>query len=138
MTAIDTNVFIDVLAGETEVARRAAQAILARAAQRGALIVSPVVYAELAAHPSASPNELDRFLAELHVAIDWVLSEEIWRRAASAFGDYTRHRRAAKGGEPRRLVADFVIGAHAVAVGALATRDDAFYQRTFPELTILK
>ncbi|MGP6157165.1 MAG: type II toxin-antitoxin system VapC family toxin [Vulcanimicrobiaceae bacterium] len=138
MTAIDTNVFIDLLAGETEAARHEAQAVLTRAAQRGALIISPVVYAELAAHPGAAADELDRFLRELHVVTDWELSEEIWRRAASEFREYARRRRAAKSVEPRRLVADFIVGAHAVSVGSLATRDRAFYQRTFPELTILK
>ncbi len=36
-----------------------------------------------------------------------------------------------------RYVADFVVGAHARAVGRLVTRDAAFYERNFPKLTVL-
>ena len=78
----------------------------------------------------------DRFLLESRIRVDWKLSEQIWRVAGVKFAEYARRRRTSRGGDLRRLIADFVIGAHAAAVGGLVTRDVAFYRREFPELVI--
>jgi len=56
------------------------------------------------------------------------------RHLSLSLGAAARRHRAH---EPRRLAADFVIGAHARAVGRLVTRDAAFYERNFPSLTVL-
>jgi len=63
ITAVDTNILLDVLipaapAGETS------QRLLEIALQRGSLVISEIVYAELAAHFSIS-KELDNFLHSL-------------------------------------------------------------------------
>lgn len=47
---------------------------------------------------------------------------------------WMRYRRA--GGPSKRLIPDFLIGAHAVAVAEIfLTRDRGFYAKYFPELT---
>jgi hypothetical protein len=136
-TALDTNILVDLLSrAETAERRRAAQ-VLSEAAKRGPLAICAVVYAELGAHPRATPAEVDRMLDELRIRIDWSLSESIWRMSGLKFREYANRRRSSAT-EPRRLIADFIIGAHASATGALATRDATFYRRTFPGLTIVE
>ncbi|MCL5258254.1 MAG: hypothetical protein M1314_00655 [Firmicutes bacterium] len=44
---------------------------------------------------------------------------------------------ATSDGAPRRIIADFVIGAHASRVGTLVTSDAAFYRRAFPSLRVI-
>jgi hypothetical protein len=44
--------------------------------------------------------------------------------------------RAAENMNPRRLVADFIVGSHALEVGALITGDAEFFRRNFPELHV--
>jgi predicted nucleic acid-binding protein len=136
VTALDTNVLIDLLAGEVT-ARDRALRLLSRVAGRGPLVISPIVHAELGAHPAATADERDRFLGELRIATDWMLGEATWRYAAAKFGEYAERRRSSAGGRPRRLIADFVIGAHAAKAGSLATRDEDFYRRTFPEIALV-
>ncbi len=46
-------------------------------------------------------------------------------------------RRKVLGEDPRRVAADFIIGAHAATVAsALITLDTGFYARNFPELEL--
>ena len=137
-TALDTNVLIDLLSrADSEERRRAAQ-VLSEAVKHGPLTVCAIVHAELCAHPRSSPGEVDRFLDDLRIKIDWSLSESIWRLSGLKFGEYANRRRRSSSTQPRRLIADFIIGAHAMATGSLATRDAAFYRRAFPDLTIIE
>jgi len=136
VTALDTNVLIDLLAGGADVRDRALR-LLSRAIGRGPLVISPIVHAALGAHPAATTEDRDRFLGELRIATDWMLGEATWRYAAAKFGEYARRRRRSAGGTPRRLIADFVIGAHAAKAGHLVTRDEDFYRRTFPEVALI-
>ena len=137
VTALDTNVLVDLLAADNESDQRRAQLVILKAAQRGPLVICPVVYAELGAHPLSTAEERDRFLSDVRISIDWKLGESIWRLAAVTFGEYAARRRRNASTEPRRLIADFIIGAHAAKCGCLATRDAAFYRRAFPEIAII-
>jgi hypothetical protein len=99
------------------------------------MVIAGPVYAELLAGPSRTEEFLDRFLAETGIAIDWAMEETIWRLAGVRFQQYARRRRSA----PRRILADFLIGAHAVRnASALLTLDSGLYRIAFPELELLR
>ena len=136
MIALDTNVIIDLEEGTPESAERALRAV-ERAGERGGLVICGVVYAELLAQPYPNSEDIDGVLRAAHIAVDLQISAESWREAGQAYAAYARRRRAAVGDSPRRIIADFIIGAHARAVGTLVTRDAAFYRRAFPALRVV-
>ena len=71
--------------------------------------------------------------------IDWTTDESIWRVAGKAFQKYANRRQKQKVGSPRRILADFLIGAHAVEKGyGLLTLDYGIYRAAFPKLQIVK
>ncbi len=137
-TALDTNVIVALLSGTPELSR-AARDSLEQAGSRGALVVSPPVYAKMLTAPGRKTKEIDAFLSSTGIEVDWVLGEPVWRTAAAAFREYAERRRKQPGGSgPRRILADFVIGAHAVHLAsALLTLDRGLYRAAFPKLNIL-
>jgi predicted nucleic acid-binding protein len=134
--AVDTNVFSALLSGGAESAPEARFA-LENAQAAGVLVVSPAVYAEFTAR--RSPDYVDTFFSEKGVEVDWHLGEEVWRTAGLRYGDYARARRRQKGDSgPRRILADFLIGAHALHFArALLTSDTRIYGTYFPELRVV-
>jgi predicted nucleic acid-binding protein len=135
-TAVDTNVFIALFSGD-EGTSRAAQAALEEARAGGALAISPAVYAELVAGRDAS--FVERFLSEKDIEVDWDLDRSVWSVAGARYGEYARARRKQRGDAgPRRILADFLIGAHALQrAGALLTSDTDIYRTYFSELKVL-
>jgi predicted nucleic acid-binding protein len=135
-TAIDTNVISAIWSGEPSVGALLAQLDQARA--EGALQISPVVYAELHAYPGARAEFLHRFLEATGIVVDFRLDERVWSEAGERFARYAERRRQAIGSAPRRLLADFLIGAHAL-LGAdrLLTLDPKVYAQDFPEIVLL-
>jgi hypothetical protein len=72
------------------------------------------------------------------VLIDLRIEERVWTEAGHRFAKYAARRRRATGEGPRRLVADFAIGAHALLqADRLLTLDPKVYEREFPELRLL-
>ena len=135
--ALDTNVIIQVVGGEAAVSKRAAE-LLREHATRASLVISPIVYSELFAHPAWKPEDVLEFLGATAVAVDWDLSQSVWTRAGYAFAQYARRRRKHdRKTLPRRLIADFVIGSHALEAGGLLTADVDFFRRTFPDLRVI-
>ena len=138
ITAIDTNVLI-ALWDRDETLNSAAQAALDDAFARGKLIISGAVFAELLAFPRRTEIFLDQFLTETGIAVDWTTDESIWRGAGKAFQKYANRRRKQQAGGPRRILADFLIGAHALEKGyGLLTLDEGIYRAAFPKLQIMK
>lgn len=137
-TAVDTNVLVALLAGVPEEAASARRS-LNKARRRGAIVVCAPVHAELSAAPGRGEKAVDDFLDRARVEVDWDLNEATWRTAAQAFRAYAERRRARRGDYgPRRILADFVIGAHALHyASALVTLDRGIYREAFPELEIL-
>ncbi|BDP41046.1 PIN domain-containing protein [Deinococcus aetherius] len=135
-TTLDSNVISALLRGEgTEAAIRR---VLNASRQQGELLVCGVVHAELLAGPGITASLLDRFLDATGIRVDWLLEEAIWRSAGAAFAPYAGKRRTSGGGTPRRLLADFLIGAHAAVRGArLITLDAAHYKTSFADLEVV-
>jgi predicted nucleic acid-binding protein len=137
-TAIDTNVIVALWDAEDSL-HRVARAALDKAFNEGALVISGAAYAELMAAPGRSATFVDRFCEETGIAVEWEIGERAWRAAGAAFQGYTARRRKQKGAEARRILADFVIGAHALVSGyKLLTLDARMYQVPFPRLGILE
>jgi predicted nucleic acid-binding protein len=111
-TAVDTNILSALWSAEPR--SDELSNTLEETAAEGALVICPVVYAELLAHPKASPDFVDDFLAATDILIDFSIGESVWREVAARFAKYAVRRRASRGGSPKRLVADFVVGAHAL------------------------
>jgi predicted nucleic acid-binding protein len=133
-TALDTNVLSALWSGEPA-ARNIDQALF-QARSEGGLVICAPVYCELLAYPQASREFVDEFLAATGILVDYLLGEDIWQGAAMAFAAYARRRRKAKEETPKRLLADFIIGAHAAyAADRLMTLDAGRYRQYFPGLS---
>lgn len=135
-TAIDTNVVSAIWSGEASVPQLLTR--LAEAKAEGALLVSPAVFVELHAYPGATEAFVREFLTSTGVEVDYRLGELVWLETARRFAGYATRRRQSSGNSPRRLMADFLIGAHAlVQADRLLTLDSQFYEQDFPELRLL-
>lgn len=135
-TAVDTNIFSALFSGDPGSAPEARVALEA-VAGRGRIMVSAAVYAELAA--GRSHAIVDDFFSAKGIEVDWHHAAEVWREAGTRYGEYARDRRR-QGGDPgpRRILADFLIGAHALHMtGALLTSDTRIFASYFPELRII-
>ncbi len=138
ITSIDTNVIIALWDRDTALSS-AAQRALDAALTYGGLVVGAPVFAELMAAPARSEAFLTSFLADTGIAIEWNLREEVWRAAGRAFQKYAARRRAKRDPGPRRILADFLIGAHASERGyRLLTLDDQLYRAAFPSLALAR
>src|ERR1035438_9109341 len=132
--ALDTNIIVYSLAGVAQTAEAASRALEAAANRGGVLVISAPVYAELLAIPQSTKADLDLFLVESRIRIDWDISPNSWGAAGLAFAAYARRRKRQKVDAPRRILADFIIGAHSLTIGHLLTADPSFYRTNFPEL----
>jgi predicted nucleic acid-binding protein len=136
-TSIDSNIFI-AFWDASDALNSLAQSALNAAWNRGALVVAAPVYAELLAFPGRSEAFLDSFMRETGVTVEWEMDEAIWRAAGRAFQAYAARRRRHRGSGPRRILADFLIGAHFLRRGyRLLTLDVGLYQAAFPRLAIV-
>ena len=136
-TAIDTNVLV-ALWDDGEPLSPAVRSALDAALGRGGLVVAAPVYSELLAFPSRSEPFLDRFFADTGISVDWNLNEAVWRAAGQAYQTHAARRRKHREAGPRRILADFLIGAHALRNGIpLLTLDDRFFRAAFPSLSIV-
>lgn len=137
-TAIDTNVLV-ALWDRDDALNSAAQVGLDAAFARGKMLISGSVFAELLAFPRRSEKFIDEFFEDTGIAVDWTVDESTWRIAGRAFQAYATRRRKQSHAAPRRLLADFLIGAHALQRGyRLLTLDDGLYRAAFPRLQIVK
>ncbi len=137
-TALDANVIVALWDRDPGICL-AAQAALDDALARGKLVIGAPVLAELMAAPGRNETFLDSFFRDTGIAIDWILPDSVWRTAGRAFQKYAVRRRKQRDQGPRRILADFLIGAHASESGyRLLTLDDNLYRAAFPELTLLK
>ena len=132
ITAVDTNVLLDILTGSVGFAD-ASMVSLLEAGRAGALVVSEIVYSELAAAFGGDGGRLDSFLADAGIRLlpstakAWLLAGATWRSYRKA------------GGSRRRILPDFLIASHAVAhADRLLTRDRGFYRKHFSQLEVVE
>lgn len=151
-TAVDTNVLLAILYDGEYGAE--SEALLRRAYREGAVVTTPIVYAELAADGHFDDEAaLDRFLDDLSIRVVDPSREALYA-AGEQFRAYTDRRpdglqcpacgakrtvACEECGEalaPRQHVAaDFLIGGHAtVDADALLSFDTGFYATYFPSL----
>lgn len=152
-TAVDTNVLLDVLAGD-EAASDASGRALREASRGGPLVICPVVYSELAA-AFDQQEDLDAFLSDMSVrpepftdAALW-LSARAWRLYSRRRGRHVQCPHCGHQFESRcpncgavvswrqHIISDFLIGGHAAQqADVLLTRDRGYYQTYFPVLRL--
>jgi predicted nucleic acid-binding protein len=130
ITAVDTNILLDILVPNEKFCELSIGAVEA-SANLGVLVVCDIVYAELSVHFSTQ-RECDRFLDENEIRIEHLKREALFL-ASSAWRTYRR-----QGGTRTRILADFLIGAHAQTQATrLVSRDRGFYRKLFPALHVI-
>ena len=153
-TAVDTNAFLALLYDDEYA--DASEAALRHAYRGGAVVVTRIAYAELAADGHFdSAADLNRFLADFSVRVVEP-SREARFEAGERFREYVDRRpdgiQCPACGEKRsvdceecgeslsprgHIAADFLIGAHAVIdCDGLVSSDEGFYSTYFPSLPV--
>lgn len=93
--------------------------------------VCDLVYSELCVHFSIQ-EECDDFLAVNEIRVE-PLSRAAHFAASRAWREYRR-----QGGPRVRILADFLVGAHAqLQASRLLSRDRGFYRKLFPSLNLI-
>lgn len=131
MIALDSSVLIDVLTNDATHGDASSAKVIS-AMERDDVVVCDIVLAEVAARVNPIDELMDS-LAEMGVNFS-PMSEQAAMRA----GIMQRRFRERGGKRGERVIADFLIGSHALLhCNALITRDNGFYRDYFKGLKII-
>lgn len=131
ISAVDSSVVLDVLTDNPEFAETS-EALLRRAMTEGKLIIGECVLAEII--PAFKDEKmLKEFLA------DWQIEFVPSSRDSAILAGRHFARYLSRGGRTGRIVADFLIGAHAMYhADRLLARDRGFLRDYFSKLTVCR
>jgi predicted nucleic acid-binding protein len=129
-TALDSSVILDVLADDPQWGRASEEA-LKQALGSGPLVIGECVLAEIT--PALTKDDLSSFLADWNIQFV-PSSRESSILAGEMYRAYLRRKSGSK-----RVLPDFLIGAHAAChAGRLLARDRGYYRDYFTSLTVIE
>ena len=131
ITAIDTNILIDILEPDPVFGRASKQA-LRRCLQEGSVIACEVVWAEVVTAYGNKKKQVVDILSRIGIEYSPMTLEAALEAAACwcAFRKKNKVR--------DRIVADFLVGGHALILSdRLLTRDRGFYRDYFKGLKVI-
>jgi len=130
ITAVDSNILIDIIDGTEEFATISVAA-LKRARVGGVAIICDIVYAEICVAFDRR-DQCDDFLAELNIKVE-ALDAASSFLASRSWMSYLK-----SGGKKNRILPDFLIAGHAAnQADLLLTRDGGFFRSHFPKLNVI-
>lgn len=153
-TAVDTNVLLAILYEDNHT--DASEAELRHAYQEGKVVITSIVYAELAADGHFNTvSDLNQFLEDFSIQVVEPSQEALFK-AGEQFQRYTERRpnglqcpscgtkqsvtcdECGENLTPRQhIAADFIIGGHAIVdADALVSFDSGFYETYFSSLSV--
>jgi predicted nucleic acid-binding protein len=128
--AVDSSVVVDVLTGDPEFVR-ASEAALSEALSIGDVVICDAVVAEVQTMLETRETAMDTLNT---LGIRYLATTE----AAAVRAGHMQRRYRDNGGRRERVVADFLIGAHALMqCTAIITRDAGFFREYFKGLKVI-
>lgn len=131
ITAVDSSIIIDVLEPDPEHGPASREA-MRRCLREGSMVACDVVWAEVATAFGHAHVRAVEALREIGIGYS-AMTQEAALRAAECW-----HRFRKRSGGKERIVANFLIGSHAlVEADRLLTRDRGFYRDHFKPLKLV-
>jgi len=128
-TALDTSVILDVVTDDPNWAE-ASEIALSKAFGMGSLVIGECVLAEIT--PALASDDLEHFLKE------WRILYRSTTQASAIRAGRMYERYLQRASELKRILPDFLIGAHAMEhCGRLLARDRGYYRDYFKGLTVI-
>jgi predicted nucleic acid-binding protein len=129
-TAVDSSVLVDVLTADAEFVR-GSEAALNEALSAGDVVICDAVVAEVQTALDTRETAMDTLNL---LGVRYLATNEV----AAVRAGHMQRRYRDNGGRRERVVADFLIGAHALMqCDALITRDAGFFREYFKGLKLI-